>query len=149
MLISKARLNVVLQNSKTGSLATLIPYVGLTQLSEISTFNEGAVVIEDKLIIIPVMLHPTDNISLDNEKYLEMSLIDIPNNVTSVDVHSFETGTLTDFVTKYNKMNCPAGSARVKFNVVDNELILLPTTGFDSIQFTYKNGLVAEYFLWS
>ncbi|MGC3977845.1 MAG: hypothetical protein QM751_06165 [Paludibacteraceae bacterium] len=138
------KINVNLQNSKTGSLSALIPYISVTRLSEISTFNEGSVLVETQSYISPVMLHPTENISLDNDKYLEFSFIDIPGWVSSVDLYTYEMGTTTDFVTKYNKMSCPAGSARVVFNTVDNDLLALPLTGFDSVRLTYKNGLVAD-----
>lgn len=139
-----AKLNVNLQNSKTGNLQTIIPYISLLSLAEISTFNEGVVLIKDRSMTLPVLLHPTDNISIDNDKYLEFSLIDIPGWVKTIDIYSFETGKNTDFVTKYNKMSCPAGSARSFFSVADNDFIQLPISGFDSIRVTYKNGIVSD-----
>ncbi len=140
-----AKINVTLQNSDTGNLTTLIPYLKLTNLAEISTFNEGAVVINNNNMIIPIMLNPLGNIDIDNDKFLQLDIIDVDDFISSIDIHSFELGVESNFIAKYSKMNVPAGSSRYAVNCAGNDLILLPRTGYDEVQITYKSGVVSSF----
>lgn len=138
----RGRLNLSLQNSNSGTLSTIVPSLPLNVLGDISTYNEGVVLIKNQSILFPVLLNPTANVSLSNDKYLDISLTEL-QGVVGVDIYAFELGVNSDFLTSYSKMNCPAGNARSKFSVGENDFLSIPTTGFDELQITYKNGFVS------
>lgn len=140
-----ATISITLQNSNTGNLTTIIPHVKLTTLGEISTFNEGVVVMDDDTIIFPIMLNPVGNVQVDNDKYLQLDLSELSPTISQVDIYTFTVGKSSDFIAKYSKMACPAGVARHKVNAVNNEILSLPLTGYDSVQLTYANGIVSVY----
>jgi hypothetical protein len=143
-LSNNYKINVTLQNSATGSQDTIIPFVGLTELAEISTFNEGATRLERTQVVYPVMLSPKGNVKLDSDKYLQIDLQGF-QSVSNVDVYSFEADANIDFYIKYQKMSVPAGTSRYKANVLKNDIISMPTNGFDMFQVTYKTGIVATF----
>lgn len=136
-------LNVVLQNSKTGASDTIVPFIQLGKLGEIASFNEGVILGTETGILIPVMLNPAGNISLDNDKYLDVQLSGL-QDFANVDIYAFETGKNSDFVTKYMKVTAPMGVARHKTSVGQADLVSFPTKGFESIQLTYKGGIVTN-----
>lgn len=147
---NQMKVQVELQNSDTGQRLPIIPFIKASTLAEISTFNEGAVLMDDNSIIYPIMLNPVGNIRLDKDKYLELSLVNCPlagavlPSVMTYDIYAFEAPANNDFITKYSKISAPAGTSRQKFNVTSSDLVVLPITGFDSINFTYRNGLVSN-----
>lgn len=141
-LQNPTKIQVELQNSATGVRNPIIPFIRLNTLAEIATYNEGACILEDKIILFPVMLNPSGNIKLDSDKFIELSLANC--DAQSVEVYAFETGVFSEFVTKYSKMSIPSGTARQKFVVTSSDLVVFPTTGFESINLTYKNGVVSN-----
>ncbi len=140
---NKMKVNVTLQNSDNGHLTTLVPYIEIGKLADISTYNEGYSVVNDSSILYPVMLSVDQNLSVDNDKYLEVSFLDIPSYVHTINLNSFEVGELSDFVAYYSKMTAPAGVARYQINTNDSEFLSLPVTGFDEIQIKHINGVVS------
>lgn len=138
------KVNVTLQNSKTGNLNTIIPYIELSKLADISTFNEGSTLIGSDYILYPVMLGVDSNVSVDNDKYLEINIVDIPANISAIEIYSYEVGKQSDFVARYSKMACPSGVARHKTAMGENDFLSLPISGFDELQITYLNGSVSS-----
>ena len=133
-----------LQNSNNGSQKTLIPYILLNKLAEISTFNEGVVLQKNDSCLYPIMLNPIGNIELDSDKYIDVAFNGVAATET-IELYAFEASKISDFVPVYSKMSTSSGVARQKFNVATNDVLCLPITGFDSIQLTYKSGSVGTY----
>jgi len=97
-------------------------------------------------IAYPIMLSPMGDLGLDNNKYLELELTQIPKSAKlhSVDIYTVEQGSISSFVTKYDKMNVPASVARQEFNVKHHEGAFVPVNGFSEIVLTYTNGMVVR-----
>ncbi len=142
---NKMKVNVTLQNSASGHLSTLIPYIEISKLADISTYNEGYSVVKDNSVLYPIMLGISKNLSVDNDKYIDISFLDIPDYVERIHINSFEVGENSDFVSFYQKMAAPSGVARYKVNTENSEFLSLPLKGFDEVQLTFYNGLTATY----
>jgi len=138
-----ARVNITLQNSKDGSNTPIVPYISLRKLAEIATFNEGCVLMDSAKMLLPVMLNPAGNLSVDNDKYLDIEIHDLAAD-QQVTIYAECNDKMSDFVTKYMKMTCPAGVARSEFMVKESDLVCFPSDGYDSIRLTYKGGLVSD-----
>ncbi len=136
-------IKVSLQNSKTGEKNDIVPHIKLPYLAEIATYNEGQILFTDNYILFPVMLNPVGNVDLDNDKFLR---VEFETNGKAVDIFAFSEGTMSNFISKYDKMNVPAGTSRLSFNTKGIELMYLPNfqQSFDSVRLTYSNGLSSE-----
>jgi hypothetical protein len=138
-----AKLNVTLINSQNGNQDSIIPFVPLNTLAEIATMHEGVVSIDDTHILIPVLLHPSANLSIDNNKYLDIEISGLTAGQT-IDIYGFESQRMSDMICKYSKFSIPIGTSRQSISVGTNDFLALPITQFDSIRVTYATGVVAD-----
>jgi hypothetical protein len=146
-----AKLNVTLINSKTGSQDSIIPFVALNLLSEVATMHEGSVIYKNGIgtadgishLLLPVLLNPSANLQIDNDKYLDIELSGLQPGQT-VDLYGFETQALSEMVCKYSKFSIPIGTSRNTTTVGTNDVLALPVGGFDSIRLAYASGVVAD-----
>lgn len=142
--------SVSLQNSETGKRDEIIPYINLGYLSEISSYNEGVVLFTGTESHFPILLNPAGNISLSNNKFLEVELSNLPYlsaiSPNFVDVYAITSSFMNDFVTRYEKLSIPQGTARQVFDVSAIEFVYFPNFNgnFDFIRLTHKNGVVEE-----
>jgi len=142
-LNSTIKVNVTLQDSKTGNQTSVVPFVKLSQLAEIATMHEGSVIMTKDKILFPVLLNPAANLRVDNDKYLEIELSGmVPGQ--HVDVYGFETENISDMLCIYQKFSIPVGTARQIYQVGTNDIIAFPTTGFDSVRFYFNSGVVSD-----
>lgn len=144
-----AKLNVTLINSTTGSQDSIIPFVSLTQLAEVATMHEGSVlrtaVSDDGFtrLLIPVLLNPTSNLQINNDKYLDIEISGLSAGQT-VDIYGFESQSMSDMICRYSKFSMPIGTSRQSTQTGNNDFLCLPIVGFDSIRITYASGVVAD-----
>lgn len=139
----EAKLNASLQDSKTGSQTTVIPYAKLNHLAEIATIHEGLVVMEKTFMLLPVLLNPVGSLKIDNDKYLEIELSDL-DVIYDVEVYGFEAGVISERICVYQKFSVPAGTARQTFVVGSNDVLSLPTENLSSVRLTYASGIVSD-----
>lgn len=142
-----AKLNVTLINSTTGSQDSIIPFVSLTQLAEVATMHEGSVLHSSfgasNTLLIPVLLNPTSNLQINNDKYLDIEISGlVPGAI--VDIYGFESQSMSDMVCRYSKFSMPIGTSRQSTQTGNNDFLCLPIVGFDSIRITYASGVVAD-----
>lgn len=144
-------LRVDLQNNSDGLVRSIIPAVEIAKLAEYATRSEGFSYGEKAPIegyqvslLYPVVLTPSGNLDLSSEKYLELEISEIPSDIEFIEVYAFESGDVSAFRVRYEKMNVGLGISRENFIISNTDCIILPTSGFDEIQMTYPGGVVVR-----
>lgn len=142
-LALSAKLNVNIVNSQSGSQDSIIPFIHLNTLGEISTMHEGTISMNESIMVIPVLLNPTSNLAIDNNKYLDIEMSGLlPGQ--PVDIYGFESKTMSEMVCKYSKFSIPIGTSRQTITVGTNDVLAMPIVKFDSVRITFASGVVAD-----